>query len=35
MPVEIERKFLVASDSWRGHAVGQRFCQGTLPVLTA
>jgi adenylate cyclase len=30
MPVEIERKFLVASDSWRGHALGQRYCQGYL-----
>jgi hypothetical protein len=30
MPVEIERKFLVASDSWREHASGQRYCQGYL-----
>jgi adenylate cyclase len=30
MPVEIERKFLVAKDSWRGHARGQRYCQGYL-----
>ena len=30
MPVEIERKLLVASDSWRGHAPGQRYCQGYL-----
>jgi adenylate cyclase len=30
MPVEIERKFLVAKDSWRGHAPGQRYCQGYL-----
>jgi adenylate cyclase len=30
MPVEIERKFLVASDSWRGHVPGQRYCQGYL-----
>ncbi len=30
MPVEIERKFLVAKDSWRGHIPGQRYCQGYL-----
>jgi adenylate cyclase len=30
MPVEIERKFLVASESWRGHDPGQRYCQGYL-----
>jgi adenylate cyclase len=30
MPVEIERKVLVASDSWRGHFPGQRYCQGYL-----
>ncbi len=30
MPVEIERKFLVAKDCWRGHARGQRYCQGYL-----
>jgi adenylate cyclase len=30
MPVEIERKFLVVGDSWRGHTLGQRFCQGYL-----
>jgi CYTH domain-containing protein len=30
MPVEIERKFLVASDGWRKQAAGQRFCQGYL-----
>jgi adenylate cyclase len=31
MPVEIERKFLVRSDDWRGDAgPGQRFCQGHL-----
>jgi CYTH domain-containing protein len=30
MPIEIERKFLVAKDSWRGHAHGQRYCQGYL-----
>ena len=30
MPVEIERKFLVVSDGWRGNAVGERFCQGYL-----
>jgi adenylate cyclase len=30
MPVEIERKFLVASDGWRASAVGLRFCQGYL-----
>jgi adenylate cyclase len=31
MPVEIERKFLVASDEWREQAgPGRRFCQGYL-----
>ena len=30
MPVEIERKFLVAKDSWRGPGPGQRYCQGYL-----
>jgi adenylate cyclase len=30
MPVEIERKFLVAGDNWRGSALGQRYCQGYL-----
>jgi adenylate cyclase len=30
MPVEIERRFLVVSDGWRGKAIGQRFCQGYL-----
>ncbi len=30
MPVEIERKFLVAGDGWRIGAAGQRFCQGYL-----
>ena len=29
MPVEIERKFLVANDAWRGRP-GQRYCQGYL-----
>jgi len=27
MSVEIERKFVVAKDSWRGHDPGQRYCQ--------
>jgi adenylate cyclase len=31
MPVEIERKFLVASDAWRKTAgIGRSFCQGHL-----
>ena len=30
MPREIERKFLVASDSWRGRAVGVIYRQGYL-----
>lgn len=30
MPIEIERKFLVANDSWRQGAVGKAFCQGYL-----
>ena len=30
MPVEIERKFLVMDDGWRGDISGQRFCQGYL-----
>ncbi len=30
MPVEIERKFLVVGDAWRGGRPGQRFCQGYL-----
>ena len=30
MPVEIERKFLVAHGGWRGSAPGQRYCQGYL-----
>ena len=30
MAVEIERKFLVVHDGWRGNAAGQRFCQGYL-----
>jgi CYTH domain-containing protein len=30
MPVEIERKFLVANDGWRGQVPGQRYCQGYL-----
>jgi adenylate cyclase len=30
MPIEIERKFLVADDAWRGGREGQRFCQGYL-----
>ncbi|WP_127091929.1 CYTH domain-containing protein [Aquabacter cavernae] len=34
MAVEIERKFLVASDAWREGAKGQRFRQGYLCVST-
>jgi CYTH domain-containing protein len=30
MPVEIERKFLVLDDGWRGDISGQRYCQGYL-----
>jgi adenylate cyclase len=30
MPVEIERKFLVRGDAWRGAGVGQRIRQGYL-----
>ncbi len=30
MPVEIERKFLVRDDGWRGLGPGQRYCQGYL-----
>jgi adenylate cyclase len=30
MPREIERKFLVRSDAWRGGAVGKRYRQGYL-----
>jgi CYTH domain-containing protein len=32
MPIEIERKFLVVSDSWRARGMppGRRFCQGYL-----
>jgi len=30
MPVEIERKFLVASDAWRLGALGKPYCQGYL-----
>jgi adenylate cyclase len=32
MPMEIERKFLVVSDAWRGRGMpaGRRFCQGYL-----
>jgi len=30
MPQEIERKFLVTSDSWRGRAVGVTYRQGYL-----
>lgn len=32
MPVEIERKFLVVGDGWRGQATGQRYRQGYLSV---
>lgn len=28
MPQEIERKFLVTSDSWKANAVGEPYCQG-------
>ncbi|MEM6598958.1 MAG: CYTH domain-containing protein [Cyanobacteria bacterium P01_D01_bin.36] len=28
MPQEIERKFLVANDSWRANATGELYCQG-------
>jgi adenylate cyclase len=28
MPIEIERKFLVKDDTWRGLAVGVPYCQG-------
>ena len=28
MPQEIERKFLVTSDSWRTDATGKPYCQG-------
>lgn len=28
MGTEIERKFLLADDSWRGLATGKRYCQG-------
>jgi CYTH domain-containing protein len=30
MPVEIERKFLVTGEAWRGGPPGQRVCQGYL-----
>ena len=30
MPVEIERKFLVVGEAWRGLSGGQRYCQGYL-----
>ncbi len=32
MAVEVERKFLVTSDAWRGHATGARFSQGYLAI---
>lgn len=32
MPVEIERKFLVVSDTWRATAEGERYSQGYLCV---
>ncbi|WP_028535048.1 CYTH domain-containing protein [Paludibacterium yongneupense] len=30
MAVEIERRFLLASDAWRGLAAGENYCQGYL-----
>ncbi len=31
MSVEIERKFLVQGDAWRGLAIGRYYCQGYVP----
>jgi len=33
MPKEIERKFLVKGDAWRGKAVGKRYRQGYLSLV--
>ncbi|MBX9577778.1 MAG: CYTH domain-containing protein [Chthoniobacterales bacterium] len=30
MPIEIERKFLITSDTWRLGAIGENYCQGYL-----
>lgn len=34
MPVEIEKKFLLAGNAWRQNAVGSHYCQGYISTAT-